>query len=389
MTAAFSPAELDAIQAEFPALRGRHYLNHASVGPLPVRARKVIDDFNDVVQRMDRNFDPHTDTAMTRSRAALARLIGADAKDIGLVASTSAGINWALGAFALKAGDAILITDHEFPALVYPSVNQKRLGVELVIEPVAANSGLHPDQLEAAFRAHPNIKVVAVSWVSFHNGFRHDLEAFSEIAHRHGAYLLADIIQGLGTRPLDAPALGIDIATASVHKWMLCPVGQAFVWARPESLDRLDTPWAGWMSIDWQSDYCDLFGTDRTLASGARRAEVGTANFAGVRALAEVAEWIADLGTGRIATYTQTLLDELAAGIDPERYEVVSDRSPEHRSSIFCLRPRRRDVTEFHRHLLRSGVVCALREGAVRISPHFRTDRSEIEHLVQSLREFN
>lgn len=384
----FSDSEFAAIQAEFPYLGHRAYLNHAAVGPLPLRGRKVIDDFNDTVQRMDRNFDPHTDEAILRSRQAFADLLGGGAEDIGLVSSTSAGINWALQACKLGQSDAILITDHEFPALTYASLNQKRLGVEIVIQPVEPTTGLQPEQLESAFQKHPGIKVVAVSWVSFHNGYRHDLKALADIAHSHGAYLLADIIQGLGTRPLDAPAMGIDIATASVHKWLLCPVGLGFVWCHPGIQAELDTPWGGWLSIDWHSNYSDLFGTGHAMSTGPRRAEVGTINFAGVRATAAVVSWIRDLGPDRIAAHTQSLLDYVSQQIDPNHFTVVSDRTPEHRSSILCIRPVAGDADRLRKHLAAANIACAVREGAVRLSPHFRTARSEVEHLVQSLTEF-
>jgi selenocysteine lyase/cysteine desulfurase len=257
-----------------------------------------------------------------------------------------------------------------------------------VIQPVEPNFGLQPDQLEAAFIKHPNVKVVAISWVNFYNGYRHDLKALAEIAHQHGAYLIADIIQGLGTRPLDVRALGIDIATASVHKWLLCPVGLGFVWCRKEIQADLDTPWGGWLSIDWQSDYSDLFGTDRVMADGPRRAEVGTVNFSGVRAVAEVVSWIRDLGTDRIAAHTQNLLDYIAQEIDPRRYTIISDRSPDHRSSIFCIRPHHGDADQLRRHLASSGIATAVREGALRLSPHFRNTLAEMEHLMAGLRTF-
>jgi cysteine desulfurase/selenocysteine lyase len=47
-------------------------------------------------------------------------------------------------------------------------------------------------------------RVVAVSWVSFFDGYRHDLAALAEIAHAAGAWFCVDAIQGLGAFPMDA-----------------------------------------------------------------------------------------------------------------------------------------------------------------------------------------
>jgi selenocysteine lyase/cysteine desulfurase len=384
----FSAAELGAIKAEFPFIADRVYLNFASVGPLPVRARRVVDRINDTLQRLDTNFDPETFAAVERCRTALASLVGGSPAGIGLLPNTSFGLNWAFAAFGLGSGDAVLITDHEFPALAYAALNLKDAGVSVVTVPVPGNAGLSPEQLEDELSRHPEVRVAAVSWVSFHNGYRHDLAGLAQVAHKHGAYLLVDAIQGLGTRPLNAEAQGVDVLASAVHKWMLCPVGQAFVWCRPDLMENLKSPWGGWLSVDWELDFARLFDTDKILPHGPRRAEVGTPSFAAVRALATVAEWIAELGCMRIMRHTQSLLERLETALDPDRFEIVSDRTPEHRSSIFCMRPRDGDAARLKAHLNRNRIICALREGAVRLSPHFPTQGSDIEQLVQSLHEF-
>jgi cysteine desulfurase/selenocysteine lyase len=384
----FSPAERAAIRAEFPHLEGRAYLNYASVGPMPVRARVVVDRINETLQRLDSNFDAETDVAIVRARAAMAKLVGGQAEEVGLLPNTSYGINWAFGFFGLQPGDKVLISDHEFPALRYAALHLQTFGIEVVFARVSPKGGLQPDPLRLLLEEHPEVKVVATSWVSFHNGFRHDVRALADVAHEHGAYFLVDAIQGLGTRPMDAPAWGIDVLASAVHKWLLCPVGLAFVWCAPELVHTMVSPWAGWMSVDWGADYSDLFGPPKQFLPGPRAAEAGTTNFAGVRALAEVGEWLVELGPARIEAHTQSLLDILEAGLDPDRYEVVSDRQPAHRSAIICLRPRHADAARLRQFLAQNGVIAVVREGAVRLSPHFPTERSDVEHLVQSLHEF-
>jgi cysteine desulfurase/selenocysteine lyase len=383
----FTAAEREAIGAEFPGMRGRAYLNFASVGPMPRRVRRKIDAINDTIETMDRNFDPETDTEAARARAACARLIGGQPECVGLMPNTSWGINWALRVFPHAPGDAILISDHEFPALRYAAAHMAQFDMPTVIAPVDPTRGLYAEQLESLLKEHPQVKIVATSWVYFHNGFKHDLRSLAEVAHRHGAYFVVDGIQGVGTRPLDVMAQGVDVLASAVHKWLCCPVGMGFVWCRPEHIERHPSPWAGWMSVEWESQYGDLFGEQRTMTRGPRAAEAGTTNFAGVRALAEAATWIGDLDTQRIGLYTDGLTDRLLTGLDPERFRVVSDDHPDHRSSIVCIRPRRADADAVRKHLARRGVITAVREGAVRVSPHFPTESAAIEQLVQSLHE--
>lgn len=387
MTGPFTAAEREAIRSEFPLL-SRVYLNYASVGPLPLRARRKLDSINDTFQRLDTNFDPETDAAAARSRAACARLVGGDPEGVGLFPNTSFGLVWGLSHLNLRAGDSVLLTDQEFPALRYACWHLRHHGLTTVTVEVPPFGGLTPSDLETHLSRHPAVKVVATSWVSFRSGFRVDLKALADVAHRHGAYLLVDAMQGAGTRVLDALASGVDVVASGVQKWLCCPVGMGFAWCSRALREAHPSPWGGWMSVNWNAEYSDLLGPPRPMNTGPRTAEVGTANFQGVRAMAECTEWIAELGLPRIESHTTGLLDLLAAGLDPERFEMLSDPDPAHRSSIVCLRPRRGEASDLRRFLASRDLVTGVREGALRISPHFPTVRSDIEQLVHSLHEF-
>jgi selenocysteine lyase/cysteine desulfurase len=73
-----------------------------------------------------------------------------------------------------------------------------------------------------------NTKLVEVSLVSMYNGFQHDLKAVCALAHAHGAYVYADIIQGVGAVPLDVRASGLDFAATSSYKWLMGDFGLGF-----------------------------------------------------------------------------------------------------------------------------------------------------------------
>jgi len=388
MTEVFSDLERSAIRAEFPFLEGRAYLNYASVGPLPRRARRQIDAINDTFERLDRNFDTETDAAARRAREASAQLVGGPVAGVGLLPNTSFGLNWALGFLQPKPGEAVLISDQEFPALRYAVLHLQHFGVRTHTVPVPPYGGLTPPDLEMHLSRHPEIKLVATSWVAFQSGYRCDVEGLAEVTHRHGAHFILDGIQGIGTRPLLAQSQGVDVVSGAVHKWLCCPVGMALAWCRPELLETHTSPWAGWMAVDWDADYGQLLGPPREMNRGPRAAESGTVNFAGVRAMAESTSWLAQLGPERIRRHTEDLVDLLHAQLDLDRYEWLSDRDPAHRSSIVCLRPRHGEADRLRRFLSERGLVTSVREGALRISPHFPTERSDIEHLVQSLHEF-
>jgi selenocysteine lyase/cysteine desulfurase len=69
-----------------------------------------------------------------------------------------------------------------------------------------------------------------------YNGFQHDLKAVCDLAHAHGAYVYADIIQGVGAVPLDVRATGLDFAATATYKWLMGDFGLGFLYVREDLL---------------------------------------------------------------------------------------------------------------------------------------------------------
>ena len=69
-----------------------------------------------------------------------------------------------------------------------------------------------------------------------YNGFQHDLKAVCDLAHAHGAYVYADIIQGVGAVPLDVRATGLDFAASATYKWLMGDFGLGFLYVREDLL---------------------------------------------------------------------------------------------------------------------------------------------------------
>src|SRR5690606_37199505 len=124
--------------------------------------------------------------------------------------------------FPWREGDNVVTLADEFPANLYPWMNLKSRGVEARLVPTD-DGRVDLDRLNAA--CDDRTRIVSVSWVGFASGWRNDVAAVAEIAHRRGAYFFLDAIQGLGAFPIDARAAGVDFLAADGHKWMLGPEG--------------------------------------------------------------------------------------------------------------------------------------------------------------------
>ena len=130
--------------------------------------------------------------------------------------------------------DGNVVTDalHFEGALIHLMELQKR-GLDLrVVMPRDGRIDVH--DLERV--VDNKTKLIELSFVSMYNGFQHDLKAVCDLAHAHGAYVYADIIQGVGAVPLDVRATNLDFAACATYKWLMGDFGLAFFYVREDLL---------------------------------------------------------------------------------------------------------------------------------------------------------
>ncbi|HSL70126.1 MAG TPA: aminotransferase class V-fold PLP-dependent enzyme, partial [Longimicrobiales bacterium] len=158
---------------DFAAVRQREYrwgperifLNAASYGPLPECGRAAVEDFDRRRQRAELTDADFLDS-VTKARASAARLLGAADAEIALVPNTSVGINLAAHIAAERAAGrrAIVLSDREFPANVYPWLALARRGVEIRMVSTQSNGQPDEDALADALAA-PDVAAFAISFV--------------------------------------------------------------------------------------------------------------------------------------------------------------------------------------------------------------------------------
>ncbi|MEK7668228.1 MAG: hypothetical protein AAB409_06235, partial [Gemmatimonadota bacterium] len=92
-----------------------------------------------------------------------------------------------------------------------------------------------------------------------------------------------------------------------------------------------------------------------------------------------------ELGIPAIDCYTRALGDPVLAWAAERGVRIVSPTDAEHRSAIICLAPP--ELHDAHRRLRHAGIVCSLREGAIRLAPHCYNTLEEMERVVGVLDE--
>jgi selenocysteine lyase/cysteine desulfurase len=369
---------------EFPWTGATTYLNNASIGPIPERTRLVLDAFN--AKRTAPHLLPDRDlmSGLADARAAAARLIGASPDEIALAPNTTTGINVAARALPLDPGDIVLLSDREFPANVYPWLRLSDGGVKAELAPVGADG--FPDEAHMLERlTDPRVKVLAVSFVQFSNGYRADLARLGAACRANGTWLVVDAIQGLGNSPLDVRETPVDVLATGGQKWLLSPWGSGFTYVRRELIPLMEPAAVGWMAFEGTDDFSNIVRYNPELRRDARRFEVGTIPFQDMVGMSASLGMLADLTVDAIAAYTRALAEPLITWAMDKGVRIVSPVEDAHRSAILCLAPA--NAAEAHRRLKAAGVICAFREGAIRLSPHFYSTMEEMEKVLDVLED--
>ena len=211
------------------------YLDNASTTPTDPR----------VVEAMVPYFTTHFGNAASRNhpfgwaaeegvdyaREQIAKLIGAEDKEIIFTSGATEGINLALkGAFEMyaKKGNHFITAKTEHKAVLDTCKHIEKMGGEVTYLDVQYDAMIDLVALEAAIR--PTTVMISIMYANNETGVIQPMKEIGEICEKHGVLFMSDITQAAGKIPVDVKALGIHIATFTAHK-MYGPkgVGALFV----------------------------------------------------------------------------------------------------------------------------------------------------------------
>jgi selenocysteine lyase/cysteine desulfurase len=366
---------------EFPSIDEGIYLNAAAVTPIPERARRAVERVNQARSRIHTLSDPELLADLGTARETAARLVGADAEEIALGWNTSYGINLAALSLPVPAGSTVVASAGEFPTNIYPWMERERLRLEVV--PRDARGW--PDEARILERLdRGDVSVFALSSVQFASGYRADLARFGRFCRERGIFFVVDGIQSLGQIPLDVRAAEIDVLAAGGHKWLCSPFGTGFAYVRRELVERMEPRMVGWTGMQSCADVESLLDYRWDPRAEARRFEVGTLPFQDFAGFTASLALLMEVGLPAIEAHLRAILDPVVAWVeDGAEVEAASPTDAAHRSGIFCFRPPH--VERVHAALSEAGVVCVVREGAIRLSPHLYNTGDEMERVVELL----
>jgi selenocysteine lyase/cysteine desulfurase len=271
----------------------------------------------------------------------------------------------------------VLVPTPDFPANVYPWWHLRRRGVRVIDVPRREGRLELADLVRAL---HPTARVLALSSVDFATGFAADLPAIGAFCREHDLLLVVDAIQSLGVLPVDVKRCGIHALAAGAHKWLCGPQGIGLLFVDCELQQRLVAPLAGWKSVTDEENFALHFA----LRGDAAVFEPGTLNVAGIAGLGAALQLLAEVGMERVRARVLALTGQLIESLQARGWRVEAPWPEGERAGIVAFAGATDPKTLF-RNLTASGVVAALRDGRIRLSPHYANNEDDLARCLAAL----
>ncbi len=372
------------LKKEFPGIRGYIYLNNAARSPLPRKTLNVVKkSMEDYIKDEVRGYQVYV-SRIQEVRRLVAKMIHTKAEKISLSFNTSIPLNMAAQGIDFRKGDTILLSDNEFPANVYPWLNLKKKGVKVRF--VKSSNGIVTlADFESAW--DKRTRVIAISFVNFHNGFKNNLKSLSRLCRKNNAFLIVDGIQGAGVVEFDAEKDGIDFFAAAGHKWLLSPYGSGFMYVSDRLKKHLGITLTNWLAAGAhrfkEGEFHSLLKYEALYPEDGRKFEVGTMPFHNLFGFGESLKMILKIGVPVIETRLKELLGPLIYALHIKGVEIASPLTPENQSTILSFKMK--DGAEVVKRLKKKKIIVSYREGMIRVSPHIFNMESDIDQLILSL----
>jgi selenocysteine lyase/cysteine desulfurase len=370
----------------FPILKRWNFFNHAGVSPLSGPAADAMRTYAAQAES-DVYLGTHWYDDAEKLRDSIAGLINAHRDEIAFIKNTSEGISIVASGLDWQWGDVIVTTAVEYPANIYPWMEAVRNhGCKLVLIPEETDVyGRRAVPAEKILHAidDPRCRLVSLSHVEFASGQRHELARIGKKCRERNVRLCVDAIQSLGVLPIDVQAMEIDYLSADGHKWLMGPEGAGIFYCRRELIERTRPLMVGWMNVIDPHSHGNY---NYTLKSDAGRFECGTYNIPGLLALKASMDLLIQVGTTPIFERIRLLTDRLIVGLEANGYTIISPRALGQWSGIVSFT----SPAHHHTHILKMlrtehKTEIALREGRLRVSPHFYNTEGQIDALIAAL----
>ena len=366
---------------EFPVARGKIFLAHAGVCPLPHRVAQAIAD----CARHGTTGDQETlmfPDRLNDARRLASQLLNCRPDEIALVGPTSLALSFVAAGLNFRKGENILIYHDDYPSNVYPWMALAGRGVEVRLLNTRGLGVIRPQDVMG--QVDENTRLVALASCHFISGHRLEHQAIGKFLRARGILFCLDAIQTLGAFPTTVEH--VDFLAADAHKWLLGPCGAGVLYVRREFQEKLNPPVYGWHNVR-NPNY--VAQEQIVFRSGAVKYEAGTHNMLGVVGLTAAMELALEIGIENISAELLRKRTWLVSALRAKDFAVLNaGAKAENAGGIVSFYRPGKDLAVLHDKLTDAGVVTSLRtdrqgQNYIRLSPHFYNTDAELQRVLE------
>jgi selenocysteine lyase/cysteine desulfurase len=378
-----SAGRFEAVRSRFPTLQSLTYLNSGSYGLLADSVQAAMLEYLQLRLEKGADWDSWVERS-ERVRAKTARLFNVDPGEIAVTASASAGINSLASAIDFSGErNRVVLSNYEFPTSGQIWHAQQRRGAILDYVPESPDRTIPLEHFAGAI--DDRTRLVVLSHVCYRHGGKipdDDIRAIAELAHRHGALLLLDAYQSVGSEAIDLRALDVDFAVGGMLKYLLGTAGIGFLYARTSLVEQLTPSMTGWFA---QEDIGAMDMFRNQPSSSAARFQAGTPPVPSCYAADAGLDIILEMRADSIGARVRELTGHAIAALQAEGFRIATPLEPSRRGPMIAVEAK--DDQAVVQALLQRKIVTSSRDGNLRAGFHFYNNEGDIDALVGALRE--
>jgi isopenicillin-N epimerase len=391
-------ADWNEIRAQILMQPGVAYLNTGSYGltPRPVFEQWMRD--REALAREPVDFLwRQTPARLSDTRRRLADFVGADPRSIVFMPNVTAALNtvaWGLQAIPRR---VLALTDQEYGAMqwLWEEV-ARRHDWELRWLVLPRGEQVTRQEILDVFDRHldQHVGLLFVSHISYVTGLVLPVHEICQLARERGVLSVVDGAHGPGHVELQLDRMGCDFYAGNCHKWLLAPIGSAFLYVRPGNEDLLVptvVSW-GWHVCARRRHEPDRHGSTPWIRAFEFQ---GTRDVCPWLAVATAVEFLADVGFADARKRIQTLAALAREWLAPYgwlRPLTPTDRDLASGLTSFSL-PEPIDPEELQQFLwerFRVEVPAwrSLIGSVLRVSTHYYNSEEDLERLAYGLKVY-
>lgn len=356
-------------------------LNNGGVSPQPKVVQEAVERYNQISNETPTYYMWRIlDNGREPIRRQLAQIAGCSADEIAIQRNSSEALETIIFGLRLKAGDEVVLTKQDYPNMINAwkqrehrdGVNLKWLNFKFPIDDPAAIV----KEFVEAFTART--KVVHLTHIINWMGQVLPVAQIAQEAKKRGIEVLVDGAHSFAQLPFEIPELECDYFGTSLHKWLCAPFGTGMLYVKKDKISQL----------------YPLFGSPDPESDNIRKFEhLGTRSFAIEQAIGQAIHFHEMIGAERKAERLLFLRNYWVEAVkDVPGVRVESPSDPRFSCAIALLAidgltPRQVHDKLFRGYKIHTTAIVWENISGVRITPNVYTLRSELDVLIQAIKD--